>query len=199
VPTDPDQPLVRAASTGDQEAFGQLVSQYQGRVFNLMRALTGLDADADDLAQETFVRAFKGIRRFRGDSSFKTWLYRIGVNVVRSHHARRALWLRVWHQGPAEEGDLRRRPDSAGADDLETAVMRRDAIDRALASLPVDLRLAVTLRDVAGLEYREIAEMTGAPLGTVESRIARARHRLRSALAPLIGATPVERGIRDGR
>jgi RNA polymerase sigma-70 factor, ECF subfamily len=206
VSTDPDQPLVRAASAGDHEAFGQLVSQYQVRVFNLMRALTAFDNDAEDLAQETFVRAFKGIGRFRGDSSFKTWLYRIGVNVVRSHHARRALWLRVWHQRPTDDGGLRKQGALVSSDDPEAAVMRREAIDTALASLPADLRVAVTLRDVAGLEYREIADMTGAPLGTVESRIARARQRLRTTLAPLIRGTPVEAcreapgtSARDGR
>jgi RNA polymerase sigma-70 factor, ECF subfamily len=192
VSTDPDQTLVRAASEGDHEAFGRLVSQYQVRVFNLMRALTASDDNAEDLAQETFVKAFKGIRGFRGDSSFKTWLYRIGINVVRSYRTRRAAWLPVWHQRPTDAGSHRELQVPVSPDDPEVSMIRRELIDRALAALPADLRVAVTLRDVAGLEYREIADMTGVPLGTVESRIARARQRLRATLAPLIGGPPVD-------
>jgi RNA polymerase sigma-70 factor (ECF subfamily) len=182
---DPDRALVEQARTGRDDAFAELVARYQVRMFNLARALTGNDADADDLAQEVFVRIYRGLGGFRGDSSFRTWLYRVAVNVIRSHLGRRP-WF----------GFLRRdEAGAAGADadevaapgNIEDAMIRRDAIDRALRGLPRDQRVAVALRDVQGLEYAEIAEVTGVPIGTVMSRIARGRARLRPVLAPLVG------------
>lgn len=186
---DPDGQLVEAARRGDREAFGALVERHQRRVFNLARALTnGCDDEAEDLAQEVFIRAFRGIRRFRGESAFTTWLHRIVVNTFRSRQSRRSLWARRLRL----DGDVVDTLDledarSAGTVDVEDQFARRDAIDRALAGLPPDLRMAVTLRDIEGLEYREIAEVTGVPIGTVESRIFRGRQRLRVALAPLMG------------
>lgn len=181
---DPDLALVRAAAGGDEDACAELVRRHQRRVFNLARALTGNEDEAEDLAQETFIRAFRGLARFRGDSAFTTWLYRITVNVFRSRRSRQSLWSRLWtveperrHVGPA---------DPSPAADLEADLVRRDLIDKALAEVPPDLRLAVTLRDVEGLEYREIAEVTGVPIGTVMSRIFRGRQRLRVALAALM-------------
>ncbi len=187
---DADLPLVRAAADGDRDAFDELVRRHQLRVYNLVRALTGDPADADELAQETFVRAYLAMRRFRGESAFRTWLYRIAVNVVRSHHARRAVRAAVWQQ--AEETRDDSAPAAAcGAESFETTLARREAIDRALGSLPEDLRIAVTLRDVEGLDYREIAVVTSVPIGTVESRLHRARLKLRTALAPLMGLAGV--------
>jgi RNA polymerase sigma-70 factor (ECF subfamily) len=181
---DPDLALVRAAAGGDEDAFAELVRRHQRRVFNLARALTGNEDEAEDLAQETFIRAFRGLARFRGDSAFTTWLYRITVNVFRSGRSRKSLWSRLWsveperrHVGPA---------DPSPAADLEADLVRRDLIDKALAEVPPDLRLAVTLRDIEGLEYREIAEVTGVPIGTVMSRIFRGRQRLRVALVALM-------------
>ena len=179
---DADAALVERARKGSQDAFAELVRRHQARVFNLARALTGNDADADDLAQETFVRAFRSLDRFRGESQFQTWLYRIAVNQTRSHLRRRALL--GWFSRTRDEA-----PDSIeqvpAAGDAEATLVQRDAIDRALAGLPPDQRVAVTLRDVEGLDYKEIAEVTGAPLGTVMSRIARGREKLKPLLASL--------------
>ena len=177
---DADAALVERARQGSQDAFAELVARHQSRVFNLARALTGSDADADDLAQETFVRAFRSLGSFRGESRFQTWLYRIAINQVRTHLRRRALF--GWFSTAREEGPgaLDRL---AAAGDAEADLLRRDAIDRALARLPADQRTAVTLRDLEGLEYKEIAEVTGTPVGTVMSRIARGREKLRPLLA----------------
>jgi RNA polymerase sigma-70 factor (ECF subfamily) len=169
LPDDPDVALVR---------------RYQSRIIGLARNFTGNAADAEDLAQDVFVRVYRALGRFRGDSLFRTWLYRIAVNVARSHHGRRGRQQGVWGDSGAEEG----RPfdPPANTPDVETTLVRRDAIARALAELPEELRVAVTLRDVHGLDYRDIAEATGVPMGTVESRIFRGRQRLRRALAPLV-------------
>jgi RNA polymerase sigma-70 factor (ECF subfamily) len=182
---DADRRLVEAAAEGSREAFDELVGRHQTSILNLVRALTGGKADAEDLAQEVFVRAWRGLSRFRGESAFRTWLHRVAINVVQSHRGRASRWRRLFHFGSAapggEEDPIESAPDPS---DLEQDVILRDAIDRALATLPEDLRIAVTLRDVQGLDYRAIAEITGAPIGTVESRIFRARARLKKELKP---------------
>lgn len=177
-----DFALARAASQGDEDAFAELVQRHQRRVFNLARALTGNEDEAEDLAQETFIRAFRGLARFRGDSAFGTWLYRIAVNVFRSRRARPSFWTRIW----TPESDAAIAAAADRSVDVESAIVRRDLIDKALAKLPADLRLAVTLRDVEGLEYREIADLVQVPIGTVMSRIFRGRQRLRAALERLV-------------
>jgi RNA polymerase sigma-70 factor (ECF subfamily) len=176
---DPDRALVEAAAAGDREAFDELVRRHQAAMITLARVLTAGRGDAEDLAQEVFVRAWRSLRGFRGESLFRTWLHRVAVNVVRSHQARWGRMLRLFAAEPAVEPAA---PDAPLDDDLA----RRLAIDRALATLPDDLRTAVTLRDLLGLDYKEIAEVMGVPIGTVESRIFRGRQRLKPLLAPLM-------------
>jgi RNA polymerase sigma-70 factor (ECF subfamily) len=184
LPDDPDADLVKAAAGGDADAFETLVRRYQGRIIGLARSLTGNAGEAEDLAQEVFVRVYRSLGKFRGESLFKTWLYTVAINVARSQYSRRMRQQPVWGDSGADETKPFDPPDATA--DVESTLVRREAIERALADLPEDLREAVTLRDVHGLEYRDIAETTGAPIGTVESRIFRARQRLRRALAPLV-------------
>ena len=187
---DPDRAWVEAAAAGDQQAYGELVHRYEGRIFNLVRASIGRDPDAEDTAQEIFVRAFRGLGRFRQDSTFKTWLYAIAANVIRTHLRRRARWPLAPRGRPdaeREESGARDLEPESGDESAEAVLVRRDAIDRALATLTPDLRLVVTLRDVDGLDYRQIAAALGVPIGTVESRLFRARQRLRPLLGPLLG------------
>ena len=178
-----DRRLVEAAAEGSREAFDELVRRHQTSILNLVRALTGGSADAEDLAQDVFVRAWRGLSGFRGESAFRTWLHRVAINVVQSHRGRASKLRRLFQVGPATP-DAQDDPIESAADpaDLEQDVILRDAIDKALATLPEELRIAVTLRDVQGLDYRAIAEITGAPIGTVESRIFRARARLKKEL-----------------
>lgn len=173
---DAERALVEAAAAGSREAFDELICRHQTAILNLIRALVAGTADSDDLAQEAFVRAWKGLRRFRGDSSFRTWLCRVAINVARTERARQRNVLR-WFRPAAEA----REPES-GHEPIDAILARRQAVERALQSLPDDLRVAVTLRDLRGLEYREIAEILDVPIGTVESRIFRARQRLRPLL-----------------
>jgi RNA polymerase sigma-70 factor, ECF subfamily len=170
---------VRAAA-GDRVAFEALVLRYQSRVYRLVRILSGDVPDAEDLTQETFIRAYRAIGRFRRDSTFRTWLHRIAVNATWSHLARRRQGISFVALESDADADV-----AACDDDPETALIRRQAIDRALATLSTEARLVVTLRDIQGLEYQEIATITGVPIGTVESRLFRARRRLRPLLEPL--------------
>jgi RNA polymerase sigma-70 factor (ECF subfamily) len=185
---------VAKAAKGNRDAFDELVRRYQTRMYQLVRILTGNDEESEDLVQDTFVRAYRAVARFRGDSTFRTWLHQIAVNVVRSHVARRGHRrdrVRVVDDGEGEEPAVTRVPS---AEDLETAIVRRRTIDQALARLPADMRLLVTLRDIQGLEYKEIATITGLPMGTVESRIFRGRRRLRPMLEPLFSKPARRRG-----
>jgi RNA polymerase sigma-70 factor (ECF subfamily) len=186
---DPDRSLVDAAAAGDRDAFGALVLRYQSRIVSLARTLTSDAAEADDLAQETFVRAYKSIGTFRGDSAFRTWLYRVAVNVINTYLAGRSKRWRWFGGTTAADADrqLANVAEPHGGQAIEDAVVRRDLIDRALRSLPPDMRIAVTLRDMHGLDYAEIATALKIPIGTVESRIFRARQRLRPLLEPLVG------------
>jgi len=179
---DADRALVDAAAAGSREAFDELVRRYQTAILNLARVMTGGSGDAEDLAQDVFVRAWRGLASFRGESSFRTWLYRVAINVIQSHRGRASRLRRLFGAAPVSEEAEDPIESAADPEDLERRVLDRDAIDRALATLPEDLRLAVTLRDVQGLDYRTIADVTGMPMGTVESRIFRARQRLKKEL-----------------
>ncbi len=179
---DRDHALVERARRGDKEAFGLLVEQHQRSVVNLARRLSADPADAEDVAQEAFLRAFRALRQFRGLSSFRTWLTQIVVNTARTHLGRRL-------SRPEDPGAFEAACETVAGADLERAIVARDRVGQALATLPPDLREAVVLRDIEGLEYREMARVLDVPIGTIESRIFRGRARLRTALAG-----PAEKG-----
>jgi RNA polymerase sigma-70 factor, ECF subfamily len=175
-----DADLVRAAAGGDRQAFDELVRRHQRAIVNLARAMTGGSPDAEDLAQDAFIRAWKGLARFRGDSTFRTWLHGIALNVIRTHRGRLAR-LREMFLTRAD-GDRDPIETAAADDSFEETLVVRQQIDRALARLAPELREAVVLRDIQGLDYKEIAALLSIPIGTVESRIFRARQRLRPLL-----------------
>ena len=180
-----DHTLVDRARRGDQEGCRLLVERYERRVIGLAYGLLGDRSDAEDVAQEAFLRAFRGLRSFRGQSAFKTWLFTIVVNTARSHRQSRER-RREEASGGAVDFETTAAPES-----LDSQVIARDRVRQAMATLPRELREAVVLRDVQGLEYREIAEALDVPIGTVESRIFRGRARLRQALT----VEPVNEGV----
>jgi RNA polymerase sigma-70 factor (ECF subfamily) len=169
VPQDDD--VVRAMD-GDKEAFGRLVERYQTMVYTLAFNALGAHADAEDAAQEVFLRAFRKLPGFRGASAFSTWLFRLAVNTVIDYQ-RRQLRVPV----PAEV------PERLGGTDSEALErVGYGELMAALGELPPDYRLPVVLRDIYGLEYREIARVLDRPLGTVKAYVHRGRNALRLRL-----------------
>ena len=179
---DPDRALVDAAAGGSREAFDELVRRHQTAMIALARVLTSGQGDAEDLAQEIFVRAWRNLGGFRGGSAFRTWLHRVAINVIRTSQTRQGRLARLF---VARRRDDQMPDPPSGDEPVDATVARRQLIDRALATLPEELRVAVTLRDMQGLEYKEIAAALDVPIGTVESRIFRARQKLRPLLASL--------------
>lgn len=170
--TDADLDLVARARKGDLDAFGELVARHQGGLVRYLTLMVSNPADAEDVAQETLLRAYRALRNFRGQSTFRTWLYQIGTNAARTALDRRRQRR---EDQPDEQGLL----EFEGGDHVERRVVSHDLLRRALAELPEQWREAVVLRDIEGLDYAEIAEALGIPLGTVESRIFRGRQRLK--------------------
>jgi len=180
---DPDRALVEAAAGGSREAFDELVRRHQAAILTLARVLTGGRGDPDDLAQDVFVRAWRNLGSFRGESTFRTWLHRVAINVIRTSQSRQGRLMRLF---VSRDRDEEPPEQPAGDEPVDTALARRQVISRALAVLPEDLRIAVTLRDLQGMDYKEIAAALDVPIGTVESRIFRARQKLKPLLAPLM-------------
>lgn len=181
-----DQPLIEACRAGQTQAFGELVRRYQDRLYPTILRLTGNAEDAHDLLQDAFLRAYEKLGRFHGDSSFYTWLYRIAVNLALSGRRRRRMTLRLsgtrWDE-PIDPPDLSERSDPTRP--LERAE-RSAMIQQALNALAPDHRAVVVLKEYDGLRYEEVAEVLGIPIGTVRSRLHRARCELRERLRGVV-------------
>ena len=178
---DTDLQLVERHRYGDQAAFEQIYRRHSEMVFNLALRLTGDAEEAADVCQETFLRVHRYCARFRGRSSLKTWIYRVAVNCCRSRFRRSHAWRTRILSGALETveqvADTRRGPE-----DRTLARDQSETITDALRRLPKPFREAVVLRDLEGLTYEEIAGVLGVRIGTVRSRIARGRDRLRTLL-----------------
>lgn len=178
--------LIRKAANADREAFGQLVEQHQTQVYNLCLRMVGSREDAADLAQEAFLRAWKGLPYFQFGSSFSTWLYRLTSNVcidfLRGQKRRSAVSITFLDEKD-EEKQLDLPDPAAGPEDLAIQLESQEQIARAMNDLAVEYRQALTLRVIQGLSYTQIAELLDIKEGTVKSRIARAREQLRKILA----------------
>lgn len=175
--------LIERSQRGDLDAFNALVVAYQGRVYSVCLRMLGSPQPAEDATQETFIAAFRAVSRFRR-GSLRAWLFRIAANVCYDELRRRRSRPQVPLEAPAS--DQRPAAEPASPDEpLEERAVRQElarCLEGGLASLPADQRLAVILRDVQGLAYEEVAEATGASLGTVKSRISRGRAALRDFL-----------------
>jgi RNA polymerase sigma-70 factor, ECF subfamily len=181
---------VAAAKDGDRGALDTLLRRHHDRIYALCRRVTGSDADGDDACQEALVAIVRGLDRFDGRAAFGTWAYRVATNACLDELRRRRR--RPEPGLPDDAGESAGGPSGAiggsggGGGDAFGAVDTRLEVDAALARLPTDFRVAVVLRDLCGLAYEEIAEVTGVPVGTVRSRIARGR----GALVPLLAPGP---------
>jgi len=164
---------------GDESAFQELYDRFSPMVYNLCLRLSGDPVRAQDLSQEVFLRVFKGLPRYRGGSSLKTWIYRIALNHCRGRLGRRTLETEDWSAGQWDQGPA---DPARGPEETLLARDRGMRVTAALLALPVRFREAVVLRDMDGLTYEEIAAVLGVRIGTVRSRIARGRERLRVLL-----------------
>ena len=191
-----DSRLVAACRDGRKAAFGELVELYQDRAFNLAYRLTGSRDDAAEAVQEAFLKAYRGLNGFRGDSSFYTWFFRIMVNVVRSGQRFRAVRPQEHSLDAAPRRDGSDTPRGPRIADIpardpdpseEAARMeRKKLVEEALAELDADQRTIIVLRDIEGRGYADIAWLLGCPRGTVKSRLHRARMALKAALSPAL-------------
>ncbi|GAA6144149.1 RNA polymerase sigma factor RpoE [Thalassolituus maritimus] len=187
-----DQQLVARVQKGDRRAFDLLVVKYQHRILSLVGRFVSDHAEAQDVTQEAFIKAYRALPSFRGDSQFYTWMYRIAVNTAKNHLISRG------RKTPTQDIDLDDAAyfaDEANMKDVETpdGLLQRDQLRKvvfdAIEDLPEELRRAVTLRELEGLSYEEIAEAMNCPIGTVRSRIFRAREAIEKKMRPLLSAT----------
>lgn len=192
-----DQVLVEQVQRGDKRAFELLVAKYQRKIFRLLSRLIRDAAEIEDVAQEAFIKAYRALPNFRGESAFYTWLYRIAINTAKNYlvaQGRRAPTTTETEIDEAEnfdEGDQLR--DVNTPDSMLLSKQVGEAVNRAIERLPEDLRTAIVLRELEGLSYEEIAETMNCPIGTVRSRIFRAREAIAEELRPLLDTSKDKR------
>lgn len=170
-----DQLLVDSARLGDRHAFDLLVLKYQSRLLSLLNRLVSNQSDALDVLQDTFVKAYRSLHTFRGESAFYTWLYRIAVNTAKNHLASKLKESKDVSVDDEATGELSVLQDFSAPDEEAGAEELQRAILHAIEQLPDDLKQALTLRELEGMSYDEIALAMNCPIGTVRSRIFRAR------------------------
>src|SRR5690606_28638810 len=185
-----DVVLVERVQQGDKEAFNLLIVKYQRKIMRLLSRLIRDPVEIEDVAQETFIKAYRALPNFRGDSAFYTWLYRIAVNTAKNHlvaDRRRPTSSFTYENEDGETFD-----ETENLSDINTpeaAFASREIVEtvnQAIEALPEELRTAIILREIEGLSYEEIAQSMGCPIGTVRSRIFRAREAISHRLRPLL-------------
>ena len=197
---DVDAALVERVQRGDQRAFEMLVVKYQRRIERLIARMVRDTDLVEDIAQETFIRAYRALPNFRGESAFYTWLYRIGVNTAKKALLglkRDPLVTEAALASMDDDDDSSRvENEMTSGETPETLMASRqvaETVNEAIEALSEDLRQAITLREIEGLSYEEISEMMNCPIGTVRSRIFRAREAIASKLRPLLDTRQGER------
>ncbi|MBT3410777.1 MAG: RNA polymerase sigma factor RpoE [Halioglobus sp.] len=187
-----DQQLVARVQTGDSRAFDLLVLKYQHKIFSLIGRYVHDADEVQDVAQEAFIKAYRALPKFRGDSQFYTWLYRIAVNTAKNHLVSRS------RRPPGSDVDVEDAEyyeGGAALRDIETpenalfGAELKQVVEAAISDLPDDLRTAVTLREFDGLSYEDIADIMDCPVGTVRSRIFRAREAIDNKVREQVDAT----------
>ena len=188
-----DQQLVERAQRGDKKAFELLVLKYQRKLERLLSRIIRNPSEIEDVAQEAFIKAYRALPNFRGDSAFYTWLYRIGINTAKNYlisQGRRAPTTTEFNAEEAESFE-----DASALRDMNTPEAQlmskqiAQTVNASIDSLPEELRTAITLREIDGLSYEEIAQIMACPIGTVRSRIFRAREAVAEKLRPQLGTS----------
>lgn len=188
-----DQQLVDRAQRGDKQAFELLVAKYQRKLGRLLSRFIRDPAEVEDVAQEAFIKAYRALPSFRGDSAFYTWLYRIGINTAKNYlvaMGRRAPTTTEYDSEEAEnfdDGDQLRDVNTPEAELMTKQIAA--TVNQTMEELPEELRTAITLREIEGMSYEDIAAVMNCPIGTVRSRIFRARETIAARLRPLLGTS----------
>lgn len=184
-----DLELVKRVQNGDKQAFGILVERYQNRILHVLTPFLKNRADAEDVAQDAFVRAYRALAKFKGDSAFYTWLYRIAINTAKNYLAAKKV------RPPSSDVDMADVGESAydvklRDEDSPEQLLHRDEVEsavyKAMAELPDEQRTALMLREIDGMSYEDIAITTDCPIGTVRSRIFRARDSIEKVINPML-------------
>ena len=183
-----DEELLKRFLDGAEDAFTELMRRHEDRIFSLAMRMTGNRADAFDATQETFIQAFRKAEKFRGDSAFGTWLWRVGINACNDV-------LRKRKRTPVPEEETAEEESAGSSSPVDETVVNRLDLKDALAELSDDYREAVVMHDLGGIPYEEIATLTGVAIGTVKSRISRGRKRL----ALLLEQSSTPRTSKDSR
>lgn len=192
-----DQALVERAQGGDRHAFDQLVSKYQRKLGRLLSRFIRDPAEVEDVSQEAFIKAYRALPSFRGDSAFYTWLYRIGINTAKNYLVAQGRRAPTSTEFDSEEAETFESADQLrDINTPESLLLSKqigETVNGAIDALPDELRTAIVLREIEGLSYEEIAGMMDCPIGTVRSRIFRAREAVAQKLRPLLDVAPDRR------
>lgn len=185
-----DKELVRRVQQGDKSAFDLLVIKYQHRIIQLVNRYIKDPSEAQDVAQEAFIKAYRALGNFRGDSAFYTWLYRIAINTAKNYLVSRSRRHSDYHLDIQDAEQVGNAPQLQGMDSPDYLLMNDEiitVIKSAIEKLPEEMRIAIMLREFEGMSYEEIAQAMDCPVGTVRSRIFRAREAIDEKLNPLLG------------
>lgn len=186
-----DQLLVERVQRGDKKAFELLVIKYQRKLMRLVSRLVRDQAEAEDVVQEAFIKAYRALPQFRGDAAFYTWLYRIGINTAKNYLVTLGRRAPTSTESDAEEAetfdDAEQLRDINTPESMLATKQIAETVNAAMVGLPEELRAAISLREIDGLSYEDIAEAMNCPIGTVRSRIFRAREAIADKLRPLLG------------
>ncbi len=186
-----DRQLVERAQQGDKKAFGLLVEKYQRKLARLLSRFIRDPAEVEDVTQEAFIKAYRALPAFRGDSAFYTWLYRIGINTAKNYlmalgrRAPTSTEVEAEEAEGFEEGEQLRDINTPGSLLLSNEIA--ETVNATIEKLPEELRKAIQMREIEGMSYEDIAQAMDCPIGTVRSRIFRAREAIAEQLRPLLG------------
>ena len=194
---DVDQLLVERVQSGDKKAFELLFAKYQRKIGRLVSRLVRDQAEIEDVTQEAFIKAYRALPQFRGESAFYTWLYRIAINTAKNYLVSQGRRAPTSTENDADEAETFDDADQLrDINTPESLFMSRqvgDTVNRAMESLPEELRTAIQLREIEGMSYEDIAAAMQCPIGTVRSRIFRARDAIAAELRPLLGTSKDKR------
>ncbi len=193
---DVDAELVARVQRGDKKAFDLLVLKYQRKIMRLLSRMVRDPHEVEDVAQEAFIKAYRALPQFRGDSAFYTWLYRIAINTARNWLAARGRQPSTPNALETEDGETFNQTDNltdnSTPESLAASREIAETVNAAMMALPEELRTAIVMREMEGMSYEDIAQSMNCPIGTVRSRIFRAREAIATRLRPLLG-TDLER------